>query len=171
LGIGRVSRRQIEIFQEMVHSGTPRAVTLASRWRLVLAGGRLWLEQPEPLTPYAFDLEFGSRVNLPIPGMEVRFGVSEKEPAGHIWRWRAAPHTRLSVRSSALGDAVAHPTAQFKLSKMLAKHLPRHLRRAWPVFLENDTIAWIPGIWQASECGNLPVEVVAHGSSAGRVHR
>jgi len=169
--IGRVSRRQLEIFNKMIQSGAPRAVTLASRWRLVLARGRLWLEPPEPLAPYAIELKIGTRVKLPIPGMEVRFGVSDEEPAGHIWRWKATPETRLSVRSSAPGDAVAHGTARVKLSTMLAKHLPRHLRRAWPVFSENGTIAWIPGVWQASECGNLPVEVVAHGRTAGRVHR
>jgi hypothetical protein len=170
-GIGRISRRQIELFDDMVSAGEPRAVSLAARWRIVLARGRLWLEAPEPIPAYTIDLQPGTRVPLPIPHMEV---VVDGSPAGetdHVWRWKTRAGVSLTVRSPRPGDVVTDRSASLKVSSILSKRLPRHLRRAWPLFCENDTISWIPGVWQASERGNLPVEVVTHGRSAGRIHR
>jgi len=170
-GVGRVSRSQLELFESLVSSGNPRAVTLAGRWRLVLARSQLWLEPPETPPTYSIGLAPGTIAQLPIPGMEVRCAVPEVSAADHIWSWSATDPETLVVRSPAPGDVVPDGAGPVRLSSMLAKHLPRHLRRRWPVFCENDTITWIPGVWQASVCGDLPVEVVTHGRSAGRVYR
>ncbi len=51
-GIGRATRRQAELLEEMLHRGRPGAVTLAGRWRLRRAAGRVWLEPPAPLPTY-----------------------------------------------------------------------------------------------------------------------
>jgi hypothetical protein len=170
-GFGRVSRRQVELFHDLVSNGDPRAVTLASRWRIVAARGRLWLEPPRPIPAYAIDLHPGCRISLPIPHMEVAVDGSPSGDAERAWRWKARADVSLTVRSPRPGDVVTDRGTPLKVSSILSERLPRHLRRAWPLFCENDTISWIPGVWQASERGNLPVEVVTHGRSAGRIHR
>jgi tRNA(Ile)-lysidine synthase len=178
--IGRVSRRQLELFHQLVETGRPRGVALAGRWRLLTARRRLWLEPPETPPAWELELEPGGRFQLPIPGMEVLVGSTSEDDAstedsssveGGVWRWEATPGRTLMMRSPAADDVVHGPSGGVRLSKVLAKQLPRHLRRAWPVFCENGTITWIPGVWQASERGSLPVEVVAHGGPAGGVQR
>jgi hypothetical protein len=164
-----VSRPQLGLFESLVSNGDPRAITLAGGWRLVLARHRLWLEPPATPPAYSIGLEPGTIVELPIPGLEVRFAAPKAATADHAWSWAARSGDALSVRSPDPADAIVIGSAPVRLSAMLAKHLPRHLRTRWPVFCENDTIAWIPGVWQASVHGDLPVEVVTHGRSAGRI--
>jgi tRNA(Ile)-lysidine synthase len=171
VGIGKVSRRQVELFHQLVEDGTPRAVTLARRWRLRLARGRLWLEPPQSPPAYAIELEVGASVPLPLPGWRARVHASFEPESEDSWHHRASEDGRLTLRSAEPGDVVLTGERPTKVSRMVAKAAPRHLRRSWPVLCENDTITWIPGVWQGPMTGNLLVEVTAHGGPAGSVHR
>ncbi len=171
VGIARVSRRQLELFQQLIEQGAPRAVTLGGRWRLRIVHGRLWLEPPQTLPPYSVELIPGTTVSLPMPGWEVRVGTRSHPDGDATWSMWLRRERVLSVRSAAPGDEVADSSGARRVRKLLARVAPRHLRRSWPVLCENDTIAWIPGIWQAHRTGNLLVEVVAHGGAASRLRR
>ncbi len=163
-GLGSVTRRQTELFQRLVESASPRAVTLAGRWVLRLAAGRLWLEPPEFANPYELDLAGGSDLPLPVPGWRVRVGVEGGVPSDRgCWRWLASTTAHLTIRSPRPGDAVAEGGAPIKVSKLLARTIPRHLRPGWPVLCENARITWIPGVWQGPCKGSLPVEVEIDG--------
>jgi len=170
IGITRVSRRQQALVEHLLQHGTPRAVTLGKRWRLRLARGRLWLEPPTPPPPFAFDLEPGTTARLPIPGWWIRVGRNVEPDEAATWHKRLPESGRLSVRSAAPGDRIEHQGQLVKVSSLLSKHLPRHLRRAWPVLCESDTITWIPGIWRGPGTGDLLVEVMIDGGAAGGLH-
>jgi tRNA(Ile)-lysidine synthase len=171
IGIARVSRRQQALVEKLIRHGTPRAVTLGGRWRLRLARRRLWLEPPSPPSPYAFDLEPGMTLRLPLPGWWIRVTRNAEPDDAAAWHRWLPDGGRLSVRSAAPGDRIEHEGNLAKVSRLLAKHLPRHLRRAWPVFCESDTITWIPGIWYGPGTGDLLVEVLTDGGAAGGPHR
>jgi len=171
VGIIRVSRRQLELADGMLDTGTPRAVTLASRWRFRIARQRLWLEPPNSMAPYSLILETEGTASLPLPGWQIRATLDPHPSADTTWHNFLSTGAEITVRSPAPGDCVAGPGRTIKVSKLLAKHLPRHLRRAWPVCCEDDTIVWIPGIWQGSVTGNLLVEVMTHGRATGSLHR
>ena len=171
IGIGRVSRRQQELFEQLVRHRTPRAVTLAGRWRLRLARRRLWLEPPTPPPPFTFDLEPGMTLRLPLPGWSIRVTRGAEPTDAAAWHSRLPDSGRLSVRSPVVGDRIVHEKGTTKVSALLSKHLPCHLRRAWPVFCESDTITWIPGVWLGPGTGDLVVEVLIDGGAAGRLHR
>ncbi len=165
-GLGRATRRQGELLEELVLRGAPRAVTLAGRWRLYGARGRLWLEPPVSPPPYNSALAPGSSVELPLPGWLVRVGATgpgsrSDPPAG--WR-RLLPGTPgLAVRSPLPGDMVTVGGGRRRLASLLSRRLPRHLRPAWPVIHVGATIVWVPGVWTspAPEGGDvLEVEVV-----------
>jgi tRNA(Ile)-lysidine synthase len=171
IGIARVSRRQQALVEELIRHGIPRAVTLGGRWRLRLARHRLWLEPPDPPSPFAIDLEPGTTVRLPLPGWRIRVRRDADPDDATAWHRRLPAGGRLSVRSTASGDRIEHEGDLVKVSRLLSKHLPRHLRRAWPVFCESDTITWIPGIWHGPGTGDLLVEVLIDGGAAGGLHR
>ncbi len=171
IGIPRVSRRQQALVEQLVRHGIPRAVTLGGRWRLRLARGRLWLEPPNAPPPFAFDLEPGTTVQLPLPGWWIRVRRDAKPDGAAAWHARLPDSGRLSVRSPISEDQIDLAGGPVKLSKLLSKHLPRHLRRSWPVFCESDTITWIPGIWHGPGTGDLVVEVLIDGGAAGGLHR
>jgi tRNA(Ile)-lysidine synthetase-like protein len=147
----------------MLETGVPRAVTLGDRWRLRMARGRLWLEPPLPAEPYSLDLAPDARVSLPWLGWQVRVRHGAQSDSDADWHALMSSDARLEVRSATKGDRIVGPDGSAKVSKLFSKHLPRHLRQAWPVFCENDRIVWIPGIWKGSVTGNLLVEVTAHG--------
>ena len=162
--LGPVTRRQTELFLQLVDAGSPRAVALAGRWALRLTGRRLWLEPPEPLGPYRLELAKGSDTPLPVPGWRIRVAGDEGDrPGGECWRWRASATALLTVRSPRPGDTVAGGGAPVKVSTLLAPRAPRHLRAGWPVLCENARITWIPGVWQGPCKGSLPVEVEIDG--------
>lgn len=170
IGLTRVTRGQLGLFHRLVETGEPRAVTLASRWRLRLARHRLWLEPPDPPSPYILELEPGSTIDLPLPGWKVRARHDQSPDASATWHALLPTDAKFTVRSAASDDTVAGAEGTIRVSKLLSKHLPRHLRRAWPLFCESDTILWIPGVWQGSVTGNLLVEVLIHGGAARSLH-
>jgi tRNA(Ile)-lysidine synthase len=163
-GLGPVTRRQTELFQRLVETGLPRAVTLAGRWVLRLVAGTLWLEPPEGPEPYELELVPGADRPLPMPGWRIR--VSARADATHCdgdWRWRASADAVVTVRSPRPGDTVVEDNGAVKVAKLLARAAPRHLRRGWPVLCENARITWIPGVWQGPCKGGCSVEVEIDG--------
>ncbi len=163
-GLGRVTRRQGELLAALLDGAGPRSVTLAGRWRLRAARGRLWLEPPAGPPPYSFEIAPGGSVALPLPGWEVRFRPPGAAPDPASRFSRAFPGDRaLTVRSPRPGDRVPTPRGPIPLSRLSARRLPRHLRGSWPVICAGATITWVPGIWdsvQARNPGNALVEVV-----------
>ena len=162
-GIGRVTRRQIELLHRLLDEGDPRSVTLAARWRLRAAGGRLWLEPPRAPEPYEVPLEVDTPVSLPLPGWRIRATRADRPSAAARWHWRAPESSRLAVRSARPGDAVESGGSAVPVSHLLARKVPRHLRSSWPLLCENARIAWVPGVWRGSSSGALMVEVLTDG--------
>jgi len=159
-GIGRASRRQAELLQSLVNHGSPRAVTLGGRWRLRAARGSLWLEPPSPVEPYRIPLEHGSVIGLPLPGWAIRVASKGGEAR---WSFEAPAGLPLIVRSPEAGDKVVEEGRPRSLAPLLARHLPRHLRTAWPVVCSGVTIVWVPGVWSwspAERSLGVTVEVV-----------
>jgi tRNA(Ile)-lysidine synthase len=148
IGVERVTRRQAALLNTMVEDGHPRAVTLGGRWRLRLAGGRLWLEPPTLIEPFDQPLTIGGTVELPIPGWSVRVGTTAEPRPEVRWSWSSQPGARLRVRTIDADDRVGIGGVKVRAAKMVARRLPRHLRPIWPVFCEGDRIYWIPGVWQ-----------------------
>jgi tRNA(Ile)-lysidine synthase len=171
VAIGKVSRRQLELFARLLDQGLPRAVSLAGRWRIRLARGRLWLEPPTPPAAYQIALEPGLTCDLPLPGWQVTVRSDRPPDPAATWHRRFPDGAELSVRSPRPADLVSGREGSIRVSRLLARKIPRHLRRSWPLLCENDRITWIPGVWQGSEAGNLVVEVSAHGGAASRLHR
>jgi hypothetical protein len=161
LNIGPTTRRQLELFADMLDLGSPPALTIGGRWRLRRFRSRLWIEPPRlPDVRYRFTLTDGAEHPLPIPGWSVRCvkeGQSHPQPE---WAWVAqAELTVTDPVSTATESALRHRPS---LSKLLAKNLPRHLRRTWPVVSVDGTISWVPGVWQHPETGknnSVSVEV------------
>jgi hypothetical protein len=162
-GIGPVSRRQLELFHELVTTGVPRSVTLSARWRIRRVASRLWLEPPVFPEPYDLPLADGLEVPLTIPGWRIR--VSRGDETGQPEKWTATVSStaHLSVRTPQPGDRVTRGEHQVKVADLIARAAPRHLRTAWPLLCENANIAWIPGVWQGPCKGNLLVEVLTDG--------
>ena len=163
VGIERVTRRQLQLFHALIEGGSPPAVTLGHRWRLRLARRYLWLEPPQVPAAYDLGLVPGEIVELPLPGWRIRIQETSGLEAGIRWRWRPPTGAGLGVRNARPGEQVEVDHAEVSVQRLLAKSLPRHLRRAWPVFCEDDKIYWIPGVWQApavSSREDLVVEVI-----------
>jgi tRNA(Ile)-lysidine synthase len=172
IGIERVTRRQTALFGELLENGRPRAVTLGGRWRLRLARGRLWLEPPTPAAVFSHRLEIGRIIDLPLPGWSVRLRSGGDPVVDTRWSCNAPVGPRLEVRSPAPDDLVATDGGIVRISTLVSRRLPRHLRSIWPVFCEDDRIYWIPGVWQdpsiTGRKGHL-VEVMRREQTAGRV--
>lgn len=161
-GIGRATRRQIELLDGLLDRGQPRAIALAGRWRLRRAAGRLWLEPPVPPPPVSRRLTPGDELALPIPGWRLRLGPAGAGRGGGGWRWRPPAATQLALRGPEPGDRVLVDGRPRRLASLLAGRLPRHLRRAWPVLVADARIVWIPGVWTCAEhtgVGDVEVEV------------
>jgi tRNA(Ile)-lysidine synthase len=157
--IGRVTRSMVALFHEMVEEGKPRSVGLAGRWRLYLARARIWLEPPRPPEPYAHRLVEGESVELSIPGWKVGLRRATTPGPRVTWHCRTSADARLELRSMTPGDVVSDNGRSLKVSSLLSKKVPRHLRPAWPLLCENDRITWIPGVWESPVTGILLVEV------------
>ena len=172
IGLKRVTRRQTVLFNQMVEDGHPRAVTLGNRWRIRLAGGRLWLEPPTLIDSFDQPLTIGGTVDLPIPGWSVRVGKTSDPRPEVRWSWYSRPGARLRVRTIDADDRVETGGVDVRAAKIVARRLPRHLRQIWPVFCEDDRIYWIPGVWQDpakdSRKGHV-VEVMRCEKSAGHI--
>ena len=174
IGLERVTRRQSALFEELIGTGKPRAVTLGGRWRLRLARGQLWLEPPREPPPFSFSLAPGETVDLPLTGWCTRFRSDGEPTAGVRWSLVLPPGVRLEVRNAHNGDRVRIDDANVRVSRLLARAMPRHLRSSWPVFCEDDRIYWIPGVWQdpAASCSEGPaVEVIRCEQSTGGAQR
>jgi tRNA(Ile)-lysidine synthase len=172
IGLQRVTRRQSALFEEMISTGSPRAVTLGERWRLRLARGRLWLEPPRDPPPFSFSIAPGETADLPLPGWRIRIRPDGEPTEGVRWSLGLSPGVRLEVRNAQVGDRVRIDGAGVRVSRLLARAMPRHLRGAWPVFCEDDRIYWIPGVWQdpGALCSEGPaVEVIRCERSTGGV--
>jgi tRNA(Ile)-lysidine synthase len=148
IGLKRVSRRQATLFGQMIETGHPRALTLGGRWRLRVARGLLWLEPPSSIASYDRAITVGDAVDLPVPGWRVTMGNTVTASPNVRWSWRSPPQAHLRVRSVMAGDRLGADRGGPRASKILARRLPRHLRRVWPVFCEDDRIYWIPGVWR-----------------------
>lgn len=159
IGLERVTRRQSELFEEMIGAGRPRAVTLGDRWRLRLARGRLWLEPPRDPQLGGFSITPGETVDLPMPGWRVVFRSGGQPTEGVRWSFTFPPGPSIEVRNARDGDRVQRDETTIPVGRLLARAIPRHLRNAWPVFCEDDRIHWIPGVWQdpAASCSEGPV--------------
>jgi len=163
VGIGRATRRQTELLEGLLDRGTPRAVSLARRWRLRAARDRLWLEPPaSAVPPYRLDVRADPAMPptaLPLPGWQLRVraeGVAT--PADRAW-WRpVAAGRQLVVRPAADDDRLGRhgPTAR----RRRVDSIPRHLRRSWPVICEDGKLTWIPGVWQAPVANDEQTVVV-----------
>jgi tRNA(Ile)-lysidine synthase len=163
VGIGRVTRRQLALLHSLVSSGSPRAITLAGRWRLRLADRYLWLEPPRSPEPYQLAIAVGETNELPLPGWWIRAVTKPGRDDGVRWRWCPPRGTALCVRTARPGERVTVSGRKKSVRALLAGSLPRHLRAAWPVFCEDDKIYWIPGVWEASDTSrreDLVVEVI-----------
>jgi tRNA(Ile)-lysidine synthase len=172
IGLQRVTRRQAKLFVDLIETGYPRAVTLGSRWRLRLARGSLWLEPPTILDCFDHSVAVGETVDLPIPGWRVKMGSTAAPPPEVRWSWYSPLDARLRVRNVDPEDRLGADRAGPRATKMLARHLPRHLRRIWPVFCEDDRIYWIPGVWQdpaVDDRNGHVVEVMRCEQTAGRL--
>jgi hypothetical protein len=172
VGIDRVTRRQAELFGEMIETGQPRAVTLGARWRLRLARGAVWLEPPTALGSFDHPIEVGQTIELPIPGYQVTMGRAAAPPPEVRWSWYSPGEAHLRVRNVEPNDRLGIDRAGPRASKFLARHLPRHLRPIWPVFCEDDRIYWIPGVWQDPAVDDREghiVEVMRCEQTAGRI--
>ena len=162
-GVGRVTRRQIELLHRLIDTTEPRAVALAGRWRLRAARGRVWLEPPNPPGSYSHPLHEGSDTPLTIPGWRVRVRRGRSPSRRARWHCRLHDATGLSVRSPHPGDRVTVGGADLAVARLLAPMVPRHLRPAWPLFCENARIAWVPGVHQGALSGDVVVEVLTNG--------
>jgi tRNA(Ile)-lysidine synthase len=160
VGIDRVTRRQTELFEELIATGQPRAVTLGRRWRIRLARHRLWLEPPQPPQSFTFDLVAGETIKLPLPGWCVRFGARESPPDGLRWSYHPPKGVYLKIRTARTSDRIEIDDTHVRVSRVLARAMPRHLRQAWPVLCEDDRIYWIPGVWQDPEASDRDGPVV-----------
>jgi tRNA(Ile)-lysidine synthase len=149
IGLDRVSRRQLQLFERLLDQGSPRSVTLGRRWTLRAARGLLWLEPPARVAPYAFDLVLGKEQQLPMAGWSVR--LAEHESSGSRWSLQVRPGARIHLRCFRSGDRLEGAAGPVPAARKLAESLPRHLRRTWPVFCEDDRICWIPGVWERPE--------------------
>jgi len=165
LGVQRTTRRQLELFNHCLDTGSPRSVTMGGRWCLRSARGQIWAEPPTvPSVPEAA-LTTADPLSLGLPGWTARISTTGDLHPQARWRWR--PHSRtgsITLRPSSSGDRFIGSSGQvLDVQTLLAEHLPRHLRSAWPVFCEDDMICWIPGVWQHSKPGdpkNRIVEVI-----------
>jgi tRNA(Ile)-lysidine synthase len=165
LGVRHATRRQLELFHLMLDEGRPRSVSMGQRWRLRSARHRIWAEPPVSPKVSELVLTDGAETGLGIPGWTVRMSTFDAPHPRARWRWR--PHSAdapITLRPSRSGDRLDPSSgATGSVRGLLAKHLPRHLRSAWPVCCENDMIHWIPGVWQDSNPGdpsNRIVEVI-----------
>lgn len=162
-GIGPVTRRQIQLFHQLVESVQPVSVTLGGRWRLRRARSRLWLEPPSNPAGYEKSLVTDGEVTLTIPGWRVRLTRNGDPSERARWHFTAPATASLQLRTPRSGDTVTIKGSEVSVSRLIARHAPRHLRAAWPVLCESARITWIPGVWQGPESGDLLVEVFTDG--------
>ena len=137
--------------------------TMASAHRLE---ARIWAEPPADPTGRRNDSgDDESGEHSAVPGWSARISTPDDphpKPAGAGVRTRRTGRSASVRAAPTIGSAVV-PEATRRVQKLLAEHLPRHLRSAWPLFCENDMICWIPGVWQHSKPGdpnNRVVEVI-----------
>ncbi len=148
IGIKRVSRKQLRLFAAMIEKSSPRSINLGRRWRLRLVAGTLWLEPPVVPAAYEYEFSASAEIKLPIPGWValLRSEYEAQTPEALIWHVPAG--ARIVVRSYRQGEYVTEKGRAKRVSTLLARKLPRHLRNAWPLIVVDDTICWIPGVWQ-----------------------
>lgn len=139
-GLGVCRRSQIEGLGAFLE-GELDSLNLPSRWRLIRRRSRLYLEAPVPLV---YNIALGSQttVALPLPGWKVKV-FRGRTASDSAWRLRVGDLENLRLRSPQRGDRLESGR---KLSSILRKIHPEHLRWSWPILTRNDKILWIPGI-------------------------
>ena len=150
LGVEHTTRRQLELFNQLLDTGAPRAVTLGQRWRLRVAQGKVWAEPPAPPRGCRSTLVEGRWYDIGVPGWMARITTAAAPEPRVRWSWRPTTSgSEVSFRPARGDDRLPDAASgQRRVGKVLADVLPRHLRAAWPLFCENDMIQWIPGVWE-----------------------
>lgn len=140
-GLGNATRRQGELLPGVL-SGSAKALTLADRWVLRRARGKLWLEPRHTISTYSINLEAGQN-DLPIPGWSIT--LRDAVPGDSPSRWIFPHSTEAALRIRCL-----QPEDRFEDGRRpaaaLREFLPRHLRRIWPILFVGDKLLWIPGV-------------------------
>ncbi len=162
LGIGPATRRQREALDRLLDTGRPRAVTVAGRWRLRAARGRLWAEPPKPPPGITTTIGDAEPTALAIPGWFARVRADCEADPGAVWRRRARfDDGFVTVRPAAADDQTPLSGGRRRpVRRLIAEAIPRHLRPGWPVFCENGMIYWIPGVWQHPNPGGSSSRMV-----------
>ncbi len=140
-GLGSATRRQGELLSGVL-SGSLTAVTLANRWVLRRAGGKLWLEPGQAIESYSIDLEAG-KVKIPLPGWHITLRDSALGDVPGRWTFPISAQGPLFVRCLRPDDRCDDGR---RPATILRVFLPRHLRRIWPILFDGDKLLWIPGV-------------------------
>lgn len=162
-GLGKATRRQAELLDGLLDDGQPAAVSIAGRWRLRRAAGRVWLEPPQPppiVPPRALTVGNGTGAELPVPGWSIRCRSDAAFSHSDLWRRAVRCGGTLDIRPLALVDWRLDSDARHTVRGMVTDALPRHLRRAWPAICEDGRLVWIPGVWQSPVEADPPTLVV-----------
>ncbi len=155
LGIGSATRKQVLQLDDLLEGSARRAITLAARWTLRVWRRMLWLEPPQiPDIRFSILLEDHVERALPLPAWSIRKRSTDSEK-GHATEWTWSPQSpgKVTVSDPITASAFEGHESQAWLRKLLAELLPRHLRSTWPVFRVDDTIGWVPGVWQHPDSG------------------
>lgn len=142
VGLPGATHRQSELLPEVL-SGSASALTLADRWILRRAGGRLWLEGGRAIPTYSIDLEADLEIDLPIPGWHITLRDEASGDTPSRWAFPVSAQEPLSVRCLRPDDRFEDGR---RPAAVLRAFLPRHLRRIWPILFGGDKLLWIPGV-------------------------
>jgi tRNA(Ile)-lysidine synthase len=162
-GLGKATRRQAELLDNLLDDGQPAAVSVAGRWRLRRAAGQVWLEPPQPppiVPPRTLTVGHGTGAELPVPGWTIRCRSGIASAPSDLWRRAVRCGGTLDVRPLALVDWRLDSDARHTVRRIVTDALPRHLRRAWPAICEDGRLVWIPGVWQSPVEADPPTLVV-----------
>ena len=163
IGLTRVTRRQAELFEALIE--TADGAGRDSRWSMVPPNGRaIFCGWSPPLAPEPYCSRPGRTTSASIcrfPGWCIRLAAARRTDSPEArWRFATDHPAGLEVRSPAKGDVVEVDGRPVRVSRLLARKLPRHLRSAWPVCCESDRIQWIPGVWRGPEPSSRASHVV-----------
>ncbi|MGC8915515.1 MAG: tRNA lysidine(34) synthetase TilS [Thermoanaerobaculum sp.] len=147
------SRGQLELFSQLLETGSPRGVDLGGRWVVAREGANLVL-RPPPLAPFA-------PVSVRVPGVfglpggfTLGLGEGVRRPDYRVYLSPRVQDARLTVESAPPGLRFCGREVRRELAR---QGVFREWRAAWPVLLADGTIVWVPGV------GVLPAWAQASG--------